>query len=133
MLNGVPYKINYVFSYKDVSDKDWYAASAYWFKDHGIILDNDGLFNASGLLLREQFVVMLWRYAGSPDSQADDLNYGDFHKTSAYARPAMLWAAETKIIGVDNVFRPRDTITRAEAAQMIKRYCEMYAVSSITK
>lgn len=120
-------------SFKDVSDKNWYAASAYWAKNHGIVVDNDGRFNAGEELLREQLIVMLWRYAGCPASQADDFHYGDFNKTSDYARPAMLWAAEAGIIGAGSNFRPRDVATRAEAAQMMKLFCELRAISSVAE
>lgn len=120
-------------SFRDVSDENWYAASAYWAKNHGIVVDNEGRFNAGGELLREQLIVMLWRYAGCPAAQTDDFHYGDFNKTRDYARPAMLWAAEAEIIGAGSNFRPRDVATRAEAAQIMKQFCELCAISSIVR
>lgn len=73
---------------------------------------------------REQFITMLYRYAGSPAVTAGELRFRDGAAVSGYARNAVLWAAENGILGgfEDGSILPQGRTTRAQAAQILVRY-----------
>jgi len=81
-----------------------------------------GLFGANDPVTREQFAAILWRYAGSPEEDAEV--FADEASIAAYARPAVTWArAENVVSGVgDNRFDPKGQVTRAQTAVILYRY-----------
>ena len=86
----------------------------------------DGQFGPNDSVTREQFVVMLWRYAGSPKASRRDLEFADADQVSDYAQEALCWAVENGVLkGNDSgQLVPGGTATRAEAAQMLKNFME---------
>ena len=95
----------------------------------------NGLFGTGDTITREQFVVMLWRFAReqgydvSVGENTNILSYTDVAELSEYAVPAMQWAVGTGIItGTGNGFTltPQGQATRAQAAAMLMRFCEEY-------
>ena len=114
-------------AYSDVSDGAWYAASIAWAVENGIVSGyGDGQFGPNDSVTREQFVVMLWRYAGSPKASRRDLEFADADQVSDYAQEALCWAVENGVLkGNDSgQLVPGGTATRAEAAQMLKNFME---------
>jgi hypothetical protein len=103
--------------------------------------------NPDGAITREQFAVMLWRYAGEPDAyvgggvpdapqshtdapQSRNLSgYTDAAQISDWAQDAMAWAVSRGLITgrTETTLAPGGTATRAEAATMLKRYMENIA------
>ena len=77
-------------------------------------------------MTREQFVVMLHRYAGSPAATERELHFSDAEAVSAYAREAVRWAVgerhPQRLSG--GSVTPRGKITRAQTAAMLTRYVE---------
>ena len=88
--------------------------------------------DANGLVTREQFVTMLYRYAeykGQDVSVGEDTNilsYEDFDELSEWAIPAMQWACGSGVIeGVtESTLAPAGSTTRAQAATMLMRFVE---------
>lgn len=82
--------------------------------------------NPEATITREQLAVMLWRYAGSPESSHSLESYTDSDRISDYALTAMRWANETGIItGYDNgLLGAKDNATRAQVATMLMRFCK---------
>ena len=80
--------------------------------------------NPEGQVTREQFVAMLYRYAGSPAATDRELHFSDEAAISGYAREAVRWAMENGILsGYGNgSFAPGGKATRAQAAVMLTRY-----------
>ncbi len=114
-------------AYSDVSDGAWYADSIAWAVENGIVSGyGDGQFGPNDSVTREQFVVMLWRYAGSPKASRRDLEFADADQVSDYAQEALCWAVENGVLkGNDSgQLVPGGTATRAEAAQMLKNFME---------
>ena len=72
---------------------------------------------------REQAADTLWRYDGSK-TPASSVSFTDSSAISAYAVPAVSWAAESGIMtgNADGSFGPQDIVTRAQAAVMLHRY-----------
>jgi hypothetical protein len=69
---------------------------------------------------------MLWKYAGSPETDDQSLAFTDADQASDYARKALLWAVRNGIMSGDGhgQLAPGETATRAEAAQMLKNFME---------
>ncbi len=114
--------------YSDVSSEEWYADGIAWAAENGIVNGyGDDRFGPNDSVTREQFVVMLWRYAGSPEAKSDRaLAFTDADQASAYALEALRWAVENGVLNGHGNGRlaPGGTATRAEAAQMLKNFME---------
>ncbi|MCI8539346.1 MAG: hypothetical protein HFF18_11925 [Oscillospiraceae bacterium] len=113
--------------YGDVSEDAWYADSIAWAAENGIVNGyGNGQFGPNDSVTREQFVVMLWRYVGSPEAKAHDLAFADADQVSGYATEALCWAVENGVLNGkgSNQLDPGGTATRAEAAQMLKNFME---------
>lgn len=111
--------------FSDITIDAWYADAVAWASEKGIVNGyGNGLFGSNDDITREQFVVILYRYAGSPDPPDSPLNFTDADKVSAWALDAVHWAVEQYIInGKGNgILDPTGNATRAEAAQMLKNY-----------
>lgn len=112
----------------DVSSGDWYADGIAWAAENGIVNGyGDGQFGPNDDITREQFAVMLWKYAGSPKARNDQiLAFTDADQVSGYAADALCWAIENGVLNgyPDGRLAPGGTATRAEAAQMLKNFME---------
>ena len=111
--------------YSDVSSDAWYAGGVAWAAENGIASGyGDGQFGPDDSITREQFVVMLWKYAGSPKANSQSLDFTDAAQASAYAQEALCWAVEQGILSgyTDGQLAPGGTATRAQAAQMLKSF-----------
>lgn len=106
----------------DISGGSVYQKSMAWAVTQGI---SDGR-NPDGLVTREQFVAMLYRYAGSPAATDRELRFSDAENISAYAREAIRWAVENGILSGygDGSFAPEGRTTRAQAAAILQRYIQ---------
>lgn len=82
--------------------------------------------NPDGQVTREQFLVMLHRYAGSPAATSRELHFRDADEISAYAMDAIRWALENGVINgyEDGSFLPQGKATRAQAAAILSRYVQ---------
>lgn len=111
--------------FADVSSSAWYAPAITWAATQKIIGGyGNGQFGPNDHVTREQMVVMLWRYAGSPLAANKQLNFMDADKASDYAVDALCWAVENRIInGTGNgVLDPQGLSTRAQAAQILQNF-----------
>ena len=111
--------------YSDVSSDAWYAGGVAWAAENGIASGyGDGQFGPDDSITREQFVVMLWKYAGSPKADSQSLDFTDADQASGYAKEALCWAVEQGILSgyTDGQLIPGGTATRAQAAQMLKNF-----------
>ena len=111
-----------------VTGSGWAEDARAWAMETGV---SDGE-DANGLVTREQFVTMLYRYAeykGQDVSVGEDTNilsYEDFDELSEWAIPAMQWACGSGVIeGVtESTLTPAGSTTRAQAATMLMRFVE---------
>ena len=110
-------------AFPDVPESAWYAGAARWAFETGLIAGGeDGCFRGEDPVTREQFVAILWRYAGKvPASEAS--NFTDREEIAPYAREAADWAAGRAVAAglPDGRFAPREHVTRAQAAVMLMR------------
>lgn len=112
-------------AFADVQNGAWYENAVTWATQEGIVSGyGDGQFGPNDHITREQFAVMLWRYAGQPVSNADLDGFTDIGNAGEYALAALRWAVEKGILsGKGNgTLDPMGNATRAEAAQMLMNY-----------
>lgn len=104
----------------DSGSKPWYADSAAWATEKGI---TDSGFDPNEAVTREQFALMLWRYAGKPQTGEENAD-----QTGSDAQKALLWATEKGVLigrsTEEQQIDPEDPVTRAEAVQMVKNFLE---------
>ena len=105
----------------------WYEKGMNWAKAKNI---SDGQAPERNIT-REELATMLWRYADMPDADVSALDsYPDVSNVDNWAKTAMAWAVENKIItgatqGGSVILDPMGTADRAQAATVIMRFCEL--------
>ena len=112
-----------------VTGAAWATDARAWAMAEGV---SDGT-DPNGLVTREQFATMLYRYAVakgydvSIGESTNILSYADFASISEYAIPAMQWVCGSGIVtGVtDSTLAPQGTATRAQCAAMLMRFVEL--------
>ena len=93
----------------------------------------DGRFGPDDPITREQLAVMLYQYAWNMgyDLTAGGMairEYADYDQISSYALEALDWAVSAEIIsgtGDGSTLSPQGQATRAQAAVMLMRFCEL--------
>ncbi len=103
----------------------WYKKGLDWAVAKGV---SDGTAPEK-LMTREQLATMLYRYAGSPDTNGSLAAFNDAGDVSGYAQTAVKWAVEKGIVTGKsaNTLDPKSSATRAELAAMIQRYTALTA------
>lgn len=115
-------------NFSDVPSNAWYTQAVKWAAGAGIVKGySSTTFGPSNEITREQFATILYAYAkklGCNVSATASLSgYSDSGKISSYAVTAMKWAVAKKIMaGSNGKLCPKDSLTRAEAATMIKSF-----------
>ena len=106
-----------------VTGANWIDTARAWAMAEGV---SDGT-DPNGLVTREQFATMLWRYAGEPASSYSLAKFTDNASVSDWASTAMSWAVENGVItGVtESTLVPQGTATRAQCAAMLMRFVEL--------
>lgn len=95
-----------------------YITSLY---EKGIVTGSEGKYYPSSNIKRGDFVLMLYRAAGSPKAPSDD-GFADVGASDYYAS-AIGWAAENNIAKGDGTnFAPLASLTREDAFTFIYRY-----------
>lgn len=120
---------DYTSVFSDVSRWFWAANSVEWAASVGIIRgDGRGHFNPLDPILRNDVVVMFYRYAkeflGLDVSQRADLSvYPDARDIKSWAREEMSWAIATGIFPTSGGrLLPSQNATRAEVAVMLHHF-----------
>ncbi len=115
--------------FSDIASGAYYSDAVAWAAGQGIVNGlGNGVFGAENDLTREQFAVMLCRFAaarGLDVSDGKELDgFADASDVSSYALEAMRWAVGAGIVtGNGTGIAPQSTATRAEAAAMLARFC----------
>ncbi len=110
----------------------WFYRPALWAKKYGVIGGYaDGRMGCDDDIIRQDFIKMIYSYAKSigmdvsVSSAASYKNRADWQNVSGYAIPMVNWGVEKGLIGVNSNINPKDNLTRAEAATIIKRFMDM--------
>lgn len=114
-------------AFQGVTDQ-WYAAPVLWAAGKGIVTDTgDAAIQPEAPLTREQIAVMLYNYMGKPQAKGDLNAFADGDTVSAWAKDAMSWAVEAKVLnGSENggvlTLNPTGTAKRCETAQILMNF-----------
>ena len=102
----------------------WYSKALTWGVETGITDGTDPM----SAVTREQMVMMLYRYAGQPETGGLLHHFHDSGDVSAWAYDAMCWAVEIGLVNGrgDNTLNPGGTATRAEVATILQRFVSGY-------
>ena len=114
--------------FADVPDTLYCAEAIAWAYGEGAVQGIGGdMFAPAAPVLREQMAAILWRLQGQPQTKGTADGFADADGQSDYAAAALCWAVEKSLLLGDdqNRLRPRDSITRAEAAVLLMRYFAM--------
>ena len=119
--------------FSDVADGQWYAKAVTWAEENGIVggIDSESFAPEAGVT-REQLAAILYRYAQykkysvSVGEDTNILSYDDAEQISSYAVPAIQWACGSGLMTgrTQTALAPVGTVTRAEVAVMLQRFCE---------
>ncbi|OUO39688.1 S-layer homology domain-containing protein, partial [Flavonifractor sp. An306] len=128
-LEGSPV-VNYAMDFADVEEGQWYTEAIRWAASEGIVTGyGDGTFGTNDSITREQFAVMLYRYAGTQPASSTLSAFRDGAAVSEWAAEAMGWAVEAGLItgtGDGSALTPQGQATRAQAAVLLMRFCQEY-------
>lgn len=129
--------------FDDVAEGEWMSAPIKWAAQNAVVSgDGKGGFNPNGQLNREQLAVILYNYAAtlhdvSTYDESIFESFNDKDSVSDWAVPAVKWMTGIGLLtgtgdvnGKPNV-SPKMTATRAQAAQILKRYLENCAPAEI--
>lgn len=123
-----------VTSLEDVAKTAWYADAVTYTVENGIFAGmGDGIFAPNTSMTRAMFAAVLYRIAGSPETEDSEIVFTDVAADTWYAA-AVDWANENGIIyGVtETTFAPNAVITREQMVAMLYRYAE-YAEMDLTE
>ena len=110
-------------TFTDVPDSFWAADLIRQAAQKGLVTGfADGSFRPNEPVTRAQFVVMLWRMAGSP-APAAEASFTDV-KTGDWFAKAVAWASEKGYVtgAGAGIFKPNGQITREQAMAILFRY-----------
>gem|GEM_PF-5423462 len=119
--------------FADVPEGEWFTDAVKWAAANGIVLGyGDGNFGPKDPITREQFAAILYRYeqykgGGFTGAWYFPLDFEDAADVSDWADEAMHWCVMKGIItGVtETTLVPGGQATRAQAAMILMRFCEL--------
>ncbi len=114
--------------FTDVPEGMWYSDAIAWAEEAGIVIGyGNGTYGPNDPVTREQFAVIMHRYAKAKGDAADETcditGYDDYDKISSWAEESVAWAVAVGIMqGSDINLMPLHTATRAQTAAILYRY-----------
>ncbi len=119
--------------FSDVDAGDWYAEAAAYCRDNGLMAGTgETTFSPGTPMTRGMLVTVLYRLAGSPSLENENLGYpfADVPGDSWYA-DGVYWARLNGVVSgySDSAFGPNDPLTREQLATILWRYAESPAVA----
>ena len=112
--------------FSDVDAEDWYAEAAVYCRDNRLMAGTgETTFSPDTPMTRGMLVTVLYRLAGSPSLENENLGYpfADVSGDSWYA-DGVYWARLNGVVSgySDSVFGPNDPLTREQLAAILWRY-----------
>ena len=122
--------------FTDIPADAWYADEVRYCYEYGIFAGtSDTTFSPDDTLTRAMLVTILYRAAGSPSLDNENLGYpfSDVPGDSWYA-DGVYWARMEGVVGGygNNAFGPDDPVTREQAVTILWRYAGSPTASSGT-
>ena len=130
-IDGEGY-VDYAFPFTDCTDK-WCQEAIRWASAEGVVTGfSKTMFAPGKAITREELAAMLYRFAkksgrdvAKDTENTNTLSYSDIFDVSTWATEGVHWCLATGILEgyEDGTVKPNDTLTRAEGAAMIQRFC----------
>ena len=115
--------------FTDVPAGHWSAPYVTWAYQHALVLGTSATTFAPGApVLRQDFALVLWRYAFVFDlnieaSSGPFDSFPDAYQTDDWARHGLNWAVYHELVrGIDGNLDPRGRTNRAQAATLLERF-----------
>jgi hypothetical protein len=109
--------------YYDVSRGDWFYSDVLFLHERGLLSDfSADVFEPEADISRQMCAYILYRQAGSPESEAPQTAFTDVPDWQRYGS-AIAWADENGIMGGygENVFGAGEPLTREQLATIVYR------------
>ncbi|MGN1116685.1 MAG: S-layer homology domain-containing protein [Candidatus Ornithomonoglobus sp.] len=108
--------------FNDVKDTDWFRPYVDYVAERGIMQGRNDNFEPSTVTTRAEYILALYRAAGSPEVDLGDIDFSDIDISSEYAQ-AIAWAVENGITDGydDGTFLPNGSLTREMAMTFLYR------------
>ena len=123
--------------FTDVAEGKYYTDAVCWAYAEGIATGNNGKFDPTGKLTRQQMAAFFFRYADvmgmDTTARGDYSSMVNADKVSGYAAEPMAWAVGEGLISGSDVtvngvaakdLNPKGNTTRAQVATILMRFCE---------
>jgi len=117
--------------FNDVADGLWYTGFVQWAYNEGLVAGTGGgNFSPNDSITRQEMAVIFYKYAASKGcdmtaSASAFSGFPDKDEADSWAVTALTWATDRGIInGSDGKLMPKETATRAQAAQIFMRIIE---------
>ena len=123
--------------FSDVLKDKYYTDAVCWAYANGVATGNDGKFNPTGKLTRQQMAAFFFRYAEVMDMdtavRGEISSMINADQVSGYAKEAVEWAVGTGLISGSEVtvngnkvkdLNPKGNTSRAQVATILMRFCE---------
>jgi len=125
-IEGSPALTSDMTGFSDVSTDKWYSKAVYWASENGIVQGYNGKFDPEDQISREQLATILYRYSSSPQTSGTLDQFTDASSVSSWAKDAMCWAYERKLISgvTDTLLAPQDKASRAQVATVLYRMAQ---------
>lgn len=116
--------------FQDVKASEWYGPYVGWAANNGLVSGtSDNAFSPNAPIEREQLCVILERFlelvkqSPAPGTVNKTAAFGDDGRISGWAKDAVYLMKGAAIVSgyEDGTFRPRDQVTRGEAAVMLTK------------
>ena len=125
-------------AFSDLKDGQYYTDAICWAYNTGVGTGNNGKFDVTGKLTRQQMAAFLFRFAGllgyDTEAKADYSDMLNADQVSGYAKEAVSWAVGSGLISgsqktdtAGNIvynLNPRGNTTRAQLSAILQRFCE---------
>ena len=124
-------------AFSDVKEGKYYTDAVCWAYNVGVATGNNGKFDTTGNLARQQLAAFVFRFAGvmgyDTTAREDYSSMLNADQVSGYAKEGMQWAVGSGLISgsqktVNGVtvkdLNPKGNTTRVQLAAILQRFCE---------
>ena len=132
-LSGSPVE-DYQYTFKDVSEGAWYTEAVRWAQKNKVFEGySTEEFGPDDAITREQMMTVFCRYYKFRGNTANcdfDLSvFKDAGTISDYAIDGVKWSVNNCVIqGDGDYLNPKSNCTRAQTANIVQRFCEMFGL-----
>ncbi len=130
-MEGTPDSSGVSNKFSDVPANAWYGDAVKWANREGLVYGTSQTeFAPDEPISREQLATMMYRYAEycslDTSGRASPADIVDWNDVSDYAKQAILWTVNEKIIEGRSTKQivPKDSAKRSEVATIIKRFMD---------